>query len=449
MENVLEREWLEVETVGCVIVGRDRLRITVHHDRLEAFVLQSESRVAAAAIEFDPLSYPVRTTAENHDLLAVAGFGLILFLIRRVEVWRVGFEFCSARIDAFVDRSDRIIAALPSNVTRFRADEPRDSSIGKAGFFGFAQKICRQTLKSVLRNQLYEIRDFSHFIQKPRVDVRQLDKFGNTEPTADRIQQIRNAIRRRRDQLVANEIFIDLFRSRILGVFERPHRLEKSFFECPADRHHFADGLHLRSKRRIGVRKFFECPFGNFDNDVIEHRLERGGSFLRDIVWDLVQRVADGQLRCNLCNGKTGSLRSQRRTARHARVHFDDDEPAVLRIHGKLDIRSAGLDTNLANNCDGGVAQPLVLAIGQSLRGGNGYRVAGMYTHWIEVFDRTDDNDVVLKVAHHFELELFPSDDGLFDKHCVDRTQIEPALNDTLELFAVKCDATPSPAQRE
>src|SRR5262245_1106985 len=96
MENVLEREGFEIETIGCVVVGGHRLRIAVDHDGLKPFVLQSEGCVAAAAIEFNPLSYPVGTTTEDHDLLAIAGFGLILFLVRRVEVWRVRLEFCGA-----------------------------------------------------------------------------------------------------------------------------------------------------------------------------------------------------------------------------------------------------------------------------------------------------------------------------------------------------------------
>ena len=164
MENVLERERLEVETIGCVVVGRHRLRIAVDHDGLKPFVLQSEGCVAAAAIEFNPLSYPVRTTAEDHDLLAIARFGLILFLVCRVKVWRVGFEFCGARIHAFVHRSDRVVTTLPCNVARFRTNEPGDSSIGKPGFLGFAKKFCRKTLERVLRHQLYDIRDFFHFI---------------------------------------------------------------------------------------------------------------------------------------------------------------------------------------------------------------------------------------------------------------------------------------------
>jgi len=36
LQNVLEREWLEVQPIGGVVVGGDGLRVAVHHDRLVA-----------------------------------------------------------------------------------------------------------------------------------------------------------------------------------------------------------------------------------------------------------------------------------------------------------------------------------------------------------------------------------------------------------------------------
>src|SRR2546422_2569188 len=44
-----------------------------------------------------------------------------------------------------------------------------------------------------------------------------------------------------------------------------------------------------------------------------------------------------------------------------------------------------------------------------------------------------------LPISHDLQLEFLPADDGLFNKHRVYRTQIEAALNDTLEFFAVEC----------
>ena len=68
--HVLERERLEVQPVGGVVVGRHRLRVAVDHDRLEPFFPQREGRVTAAVVELDALADAVRPAAEDDDLVA-------------------------------------------------------------------------------------------------------------------------------------------------------------------------------------------------------------------------------------------------------------------------------------------------------------------------------------------------------------------------------------------
>ena len=76
-------------------------------------------------------------------------------------------------------------------------------------------------------------------------------------------------------------------------------------------------------------------------------------------------------------------------------------------------------------------------------------RVAGVHAHRVDVFDRADDDDVVVLVAHHLQLEFLPADDRLLDQHFVHRRGIEPALNDRLEFFDVVGDAAAGPAEGE
>ena len=106
----------------------------------------------------------------------------------------------------------------------------------------------------------------------------------------------------------------------------------------------------------VGAGKFLELPLGNLDDDVVERRLEAGRRLARDVVGDLVERVADGELGRDLRDGKAGGLRRQRRRARDARVHLDDDHAAGLRIDAELNVRAAGLDADLADDGDGRVA---------------------------------------------------------------------------------------------
>ncbi len=67
LEHVLERERLEVQRVGDVEVGGDRLRIGVHHHGAIAQLAERQRRAHAAVVELDTLPDAVGAAAENHD----------------------------------------------------------------------------------------------------------------------------------------------------------------------------------------------------------------------------------------------------------------------------------------------------------------------------------------------------------------------------------------------
>ena len=70
LHHVLERERLEVELVGSVVVGRDGLWIGVYHHDFVATLPKRERRVAAAPVELDALPDAVWPPAQDHDLVA-------------------------------------------------------------------------------------------------------------------------------------------------------------------------------------------------------------------------------------------------------------------------------------------------------------------------------------------------------------------------------------------
>src|ERR1051325_3809583 len=210
-----------------------------------------------------------------------------------------------------------------------------------------------------------------------------------------------------------------------------------------------AYGLHLRPQNIFRSAKLFEIPFGNFRDHVIDRRFKRRGRLARDVVGNLVECVTNGEFRRDLRDRKSRGFRSQRRGTRDARIHFDDANVAVLRIHAKLNVRAARFDADFANYSDRHVAHQLILAISQRLRGRNRDRVARVYTHRIEVLDRADDHDVVGEVAHYFELKLFPTENRLFDQHFMNRRSREPAANDLFKLFGVVSNAATGAAERK
>ena len=205
--------------------------------------------------------------------------------------------------------------------------------------------------------------------------------------------------------------------------------LEQRLAERPADAHRLADGLHLRSERRIGARELLEGEARELDDDVVERRLEAGRGRLREVVRDLVERVADGELRRDLRDRIARGLRGERGRPRDPRVHLDHAQLPCLAVARELDVRAAGLDPDCPNDRGGRVAKLLVGLVRERHLGRDGDRVAGVHAHRIEVLDRADDDDVVDAVAHDLELELVPAAHGLLDEDLADRGLREAALH--------------------
>ena len=76
-EHVLERQRLEVEAVGGVVVGRDGLGVAVDHHRVATGLAHRHRGVHAAVVELDPLADAVRAGAEDHDARALAALDLV------------------------------------------------------------------------------------------------------------------------------------------------------------------------------------------------------------------------------------------------------------------------------------------------------------------------------------------------------------------------------------
>ena len=236
----------------------------------------------------------------------------------------------------------------------------------------------------------------------------------------------------------------------VVAELEAAQSLVDRFLKRAPDRHRFADRFHLCRKPRIRPREFLEGEARDLGDHVIDRRLERGRSRAAgDIVLELVQRVADRQFGGDLGNREAGGLGRQRRGARHPRIHFDHQHAAVVRIHRELHVRTAGIDADLAQHRDGGIPQTLILAVGERLRRRHGDRIACVHTHRVQIFDRTNDDAIVVSVPDHLHLILFPPEHGFLEQHLIGGRGIESARHDRFELFAVVGDPSAAAAQGE
>ena len=145
-QHVLERERLEVQPVGRVVVGRNRFGVAVDHHGVATGLAHGHRRVHAAVVELDPLADPVRAGAEDHHARPVAPAHLVGGgpLPRRVVVRRLGLELGRARVDGLVraDAVERAIeAAQLAQEPRIDAGARADLAVGDAALLQFEQHV--------------------------------------------------------------------------------------------------------------------------------------------------------------------------------------------------------------------------------------------------------------------------------------------------------------------
>ena len=70
LQYVFYRQRLEIETVGSVVVGGNRLRIAIDHNRFKVRLGQRQGGMNTAVVELDSLSDPVRAAAKDDDFVA-------------------------------------------------------------------------------------------------------------------------------------------------------------------------------------------------------------------------------------------------------------------------------------------------------------------------------------------------------------------------------------------
>ena len=225
--------------------------------------------------------------------------------------------------------------------------------------------------------------------------------------------------------------------------------LQQCLGERAPDSHRLADRLHLRSQRLIGSGELLEREARELDDDVVERRLEARRRGLRQVVRDLVERVADGELGRDLRDRVAGRLRGERRGARDPRVHLDDAQLARLAAARELDVGAARLDADRADDGGGGISELLVGLVGERHLRRDGDRVARVHAHRVEVLDRADDDHVVRAVAHHLELELVPAAHRLLDEHLPDRRLPQAALDLVGERRAILGEPAAVASERE
>jgi hypothetical protein len=299
--------------------------------------------------------------------------------------------------------------------------------------------------------------DGEDLVEEPGIDLRPGRQHVDGDPAPQGGLELEGTIRGADGRPAQQLLVVEVVEHRLRGVareaqasvLEAAHGLLEALGEGAPDRHGLPHRLHRCAEHPGRPWELLERPTRHLRDHVVDGGLEARGSRLGDVVRDLVERVADRELGGDLGDREAGCLRGERRRARDAGVHLDDDHVAVGGIEGELDVGAAGLHTDAADAGERGVAHPLVLHVAQRLRRRNRDRVAGVHAHRVEVLDRADDHAVVRSVAHDLELVLLPPGDRALDEDLVHGAGVEAVARDSLEGLGCSGDPGALAAQDE
>ena len=415
----------------------------------------------AAVVKFNALPDAVRAAAEHHDFFVAGGtrFAFAVFgFIAGIEVGGAGGKFRRAGVDPLVDGAHFEGVAVRAHGVFIGVQQLGQTAVGKAFLFEFAH------LRGINAGERLFAKFFGVFVQRqfgahdvfnlheePRVDAGNLVHFLQGPASGEGVAHVPDAFGAGFTQFFFQQFAVlGFFVHAVDAHFQPAQGFLERFLEGAANGHDFAHGFHLRGQAVRRLREFFKGETRNFGDHVVNRRFKAGRrGAAGDVVAQLIQRVAHRQLGGNLGNRKAGGFGSQRRRARHARVHFNDHHAAIGRVDGKLHVGAARVDANFTQHGNRGVAQQLVFLVGERLRRSDGDGIAGVHAHRVEVFNRADDDAVVRLVAYHFHLKLFPAQQRFFNQQLVRGRGFQTALADGDKFFHVVGDAAAGAAQCE
>ena len=117
VENPLEGEFVEVETVAHVIVGGDGFGVVVNHDRAETVAANGVQGLHTAPVELDTGAYTVGTRAKHNDASSIVFVGDVMryrglySLICQIEIVGLGRIFSCQRVYLLHRRQNAMLFA--------------------------------------------------------------------------------------------------------------------------------------------------------------------------------------------------------------------------------------------------------------------------------------------------------------------------------------------------
>ena len=456
VQHPFERQFVEIEPVAHIVVGRNGLGVIVDHDRLVTQLAGRLHGIHRAPVELDRTADPVSARTEHDDRFFILEIRNLVLrpVVSHIEVVGQLRIFRSNRIDPFDRRQHIVLLADGADAQRLLLDiavrvfdEAGDLEVRKTEPLGFLQYGRGHVFDLIVFAQ-YEriVVDIFQFAEEPGVDLGQvvdpIDRITFFERLGDR--EDTQVGRMRQFFFEVTEFQVAVADESVHPLPDHPQSFLDDLLERLADRHDLADGLHARSDLARNTGELAQVPTRDFADQVVERR-GHVSRIRRSHLADLVERIAQGQFGRHERQRIARSLRRQRRRTAQPGVHLDHAVVVRLGVERVLDIAFAD-DPDVADHLFGKFLQQGQFLVVQRTGRGHHNALAGVDSQRIEVLHTGHREAVVVLIADHFEFDLLPSLQRLLDQYLLRIG--ERAFAQRPELIEVAAYAAAQAAQR-
>ena len=230
-------------------------------------------------------------------------------------------------------------------------------------------------------------------------------------------------------------------------LLQRADRFHERSLEVVADAHDLSGRLHLCRQRPLGADELVKGQSRHLNDNVVQHGLEACVGLLSDRILDLVQCIAERDLRSHLCDRVSCRLGCQRGRTADTGVYLDHAVFKGIRVQRVLHVASSG-DIQLADDVQRGSTEHLVLLVAQRLGRSHNDGISCVHAHRVDVLHITNCDAVACAITHHLVLDLFPSRDAALYKDLSHTGKPQAVLQDLHQLMGIMGDTAAASSQR-
>ena len=429
VKHALEGQFVEVETVAHVVVGRHGFGVVIDHYRTETFLPDGVQCLYTAPVEFYGRSDAVGSRSEYHYRTMVVlernvvGNGAVgevevvglcgIFGSEGVNLLHIGHNACHLTACA-----DGHLCLLHLHFL-FQSDGACHLEIGESLTLSLRQEFVVEDIDVADALQfLVGAVNVVELLEEPAVNLRQFMDL------VDGITLVESLFDDE-DSLVGGclECGIHIVNLQFVVSDESVHALSNhtqtlldNLFEGASDGHHFAYGFHAAAEFAVHSAEFSKVPAGNLAYAVVKCRLEECGGGLCHGVLQVEESVAESEFCGDESERISCGLRCQGRGAAESGIDFDNTVVFAFGVEGILYVAFAD-DAHMADDADGKFAEFVVFGVCEGLRWSDNDGLSGVDAEGVEVFHVADGDAVVEAVAYHLVFHFLPSLEALLHEY--------------------------------